>query len=475
MNERRATAEREARTTKSRERPRIVGKEEQPKRTSAREGPGLEVGKGRGDAAGKASRVSGMDIRREPRSKRKRYIYAGFGVAALILITWGLSRLEPAAPTVDRNIIVLGAVERGDMVREVRGSGTLVPERVQFVAALTAGRVESVHFEPGEWVGADDVILVLSNPDIELQVLQAQQQWTGARANLVSLRQTLGSARLAQEAAVATAQADYMESERQAQAFQELYEDGRGVSENEYRTAIENAEALQTRLRTEEQRLDLLNSTIDEQFEVQRQQVVRLGAIFRYQQERAASMQVTAGAEGVLQDLDLEVGQWVQAGTTLARVAKPERLKAELRIPQTQARDVQVGQSALIDTRTDSIPGRVRRVDPNVQGGSVLVEITLDGDLPTGARPDLSVDGTIQLERLEEVLHVGRPVYGQSNATVSIFRLIEDGGAAERITVRLGRASVNEIEVVEGLAVGDAIILSDMSRYDDVERVRIRN
>jgi multidrug efflux pump subunit AcrA (membrane-fusion protein) len=186
-------------------------------------------------------------------------------------------------------------------------------------------------------------------------------------------------------------------------------------------------------------------------------------------------MQVTAGAEGVLQDLDLEVGQWVQAGTTLARVAKPERLKAELRIPQTQARDVQVGQSALIDTRTDSIPGRVRRVDPNVQGGSVLVEITLDGDLPTGARPDLSVDGTIQLERLEEVLHVGRPVYGQSNATVSIFRLIEDGGAAERITVRLGRASVNEIEVVEGLAVGDAIILSDMSRYDDVERVRIRN
>jgi hypothetical protein len=176
MNERRATAEREARTTKSRERPRIVGKEEQPERTSAREGPRLEVGKGRGDAAGKASRVSGMDIRREPRSKRKRYIYAGFGVAALILITWGLSRLEPAAPTVDRNIIVLGAVERGDMVREVRGSGTLVPERVQFVAALTAGRVESVHFEPGEWVGADDVILVLSNPDIELQVLQAQQQ-----------------------------------------------------------------------------------------------------------------------------------------------------------------------------------------------------------------------------------------------------------------------------------------------------------
>ena len=185
-------------------------------------------------------------------------------------------------------------------------------------------------------------------------------------------------------------------------------------------------------------------------------------------------MRVRAGAQGVLQDFDLEVGQWVQAGTTLARVARPERLKAELRIPQTQARDVQVGQRASVDTRTDTIPGRVRRVDPNVQGGSVLVEVTLDGVLPTGARPDLAVDGTIELERLTDVLYVGRPAYGQSQSTVSLFRLSDGGGAAERTTVELGRSSVNQIEVVEGLRAGDVIILSDMSRYDDTDRVRIR-
>jgi len=414
-----------------------------------------------------------MDVRRKPKGNRKRNIYIGIGIVAVLVSAFLYSRLEPAAPTVDRNIIVQGTVERGEMVREVRGQGTLVPERVQFVAAVTAGRVESVHFEPGQEVSASDVLVVLSNPDVELQVLEAEQQWTAARATLVTLRQTLGTGVLSQEAAVADARAQSLEARREAEAFDEMV-DNEWVSENEHRNAQDRADALEERLRTEQARLDLLNSTIDERLAVQRDQVDRLANIHRYYQERSANMQVVAGADGVLQDFDLEVGQWVQSGTTLARVAQPERLKAELRIPQTQARDVQVGQAAFIDTRRDTIPGRVRRVDPNVQGGSVLVEVTLEGEMPAGARPDLNVEGMIELERLSDVLYAGRPTYGQSHSTVGLFRLIENGNAAERVPVQLGRSSVNQIEVLSGLNEGDVIILSDMSRYDDVDRVRIR-
>jgi hypothetical protein len=272
---------------------------------------------------------------------------------------------------------------------------------------------------------------------------------------------------------VADARATYLEARREADAYDEMV-DNEWVSENEHQNAVDKADALEERLRTEQARLELLNSTIDERLAVQRDQVARLANIHRYYQERAASMQVVAGADGVLQDFDLDIGQWVQSGTTLARVAQPDRLKAELRIPQTQARDVQVGQAAWVDTRRDTIPGRVRRVDPNVQGGSVLVEVSLDGDMPAGARPDLNVEGTIELERLSDVLYAGRPTYGQSQSTVSLFRVIEDGNAAERVSVQLGRSSVNQIEVLEGLQEGDVIILSDMSRYDDIDRVRIR-
>lgn len=464
-------------TTRERVRPRVVEKGERPRLSFKKDKK--ESGSG-GSGSGSARRetsvdsgVSRMDIKRAPRGHKKRNIYIGLGAVALVAITVLLSQLEPAAPTVDRNVIVQGTVERGEMIRQVRGSGTLVPERVQFVAAVTAGRVESVHFEPGEEVSATDVLVVLSNPDVELQVLEAEQQWTAAQATLVSLRQTLGTGVLSQEAAVADARARFMEAERQAEAYASMV-DNEWVSDNEYQNARDNADALEERLRTEEARLALLNSTIDERLAVQRDQVARLANIHQYYRERAANMEVKAGAEGVLQDFDLEVGQWVQSGTTLARVARPERLKAELRIPQTQARDVQVGQLAFVDTRTDTIPGRVRRVDPNVQGGSVLVEVTLEGDLPAGARPDLSVDGTIELERLTDVLHVGRPAYGQSHSTVSLFRVVDGGDAAERATVQLGRSSVNQIEVVEGLQADDVIILSDMSRYDDVDRVRIR-
>jgi multidrug resistance efflux pump len=415
----------------------------------------------------------GMDVRRAPKGKGKRNIYIGLGVVALALVTFFFARLEPAAPSVDRDILLFGLVERGSFVREVRGPGTLVPEQIVFVSALTGGRVEQVFVDPGATVADTSVLVVLSNPDVELESLQAQQQLTAARAGVVELRRSLGTMMLQQEAAVANAQADYQDAEREAAAYEKLVTN-QTVSRNEASRAIERAEAAKVRLDTEGARLELLKQTVDSQLAVQDEQVSRLRSIVAYQLRRVESMRVLAGAPGVLQDLTLEVGQWVMPGTTLARVAQPDRLKAELRIPETQARDVQIGQSAIIDTRTDSIAGTVRRVDPNVQGGSVLVEVRITEELPRGARPDLNVDGTIELERLQDVLFVDRPAYGQANSSVSLFKVLEGEDEAVRVTVRLGRSSVNQIEIIDGLQEGDQIILADMSRWDDADRVRIR-
>jgi multidrug resistance efflux pump len=416
---------------------------------------------------------SGMDVARTPRSKRKRYIYMGIGAVALIALTVFLAGLEPAAPTVDRDIILIGTVERGSFVREVRGPGTLVPEQISFVSALTGGRVEQVLVDPGESVADTSLIVVLSNPDVELEALQAMQQLTTARARLVELQRTLGTLMLQEEAAVASAEADWLDAQRDAQAYAELVEN-QTVSRAEASRAQERADAARVRLDTERSRLALLEQTNESQLEVQREQVNRLESIQDYQTRRVESMRVTARASGVIQDFDLEIGQWIQPGTMLARVAQPGNLQAELRIPEVQARDVQIGQPVVVDTRTDSISGRVRRVDPNVQGGSVLVEVRLEGDLPPGARPDLSVDGTIQIERLQDVLFVDRPAYGQANSTVSLFKVLDGDNEAVRITTRLGRSSVSEIEILEGLQAGDRIILTDMSRWDEADRVNIR-
>lgn len=414
-----------------------------------------------------------MDIPRDDTGKnRRRYALIGLGVVAVAALTVFVANLDPAAPTVERDILLFGDVQRGSFVRQVRGPGTLVPERVVFVSAVAGGRVEEVMVEPGAEVTQGAVLLELSNPDVELEALQAEQQLTVARAGLVQIRRNLRSEVLDQEAAVADAEAAAAEARRQAAADSVLVE-RELISRNEASRTAEEARAAQVRLETEQRRLELLEETVDEEIGVQEEQVQRLRSIQAYQRRRVESMTVRAPADGILQDLNLEVGQWIQSGTTLARVAQPGRLKAEIRIPETQARDVQIGQEALIDLRTDSVPGRVRRVDPNVQNGSVLVEVTLEEELPPGARPDLSVDGTIVIERLEDVLHVERPAYGQSNATVSLFRVTDGGDAAERATVRLGRSSVNRIEVVDGLGEGDRIILTDMSRWDDADRVRI--
>lgn len=414
---------------------------------------------------------SRMDVPREPPSRKRRYVLIAAAVLALVLITVAIARLDPAAPTVDRNAILIGTVEQGSFTRSVRGPGTLVPEQMRYVSALTAGRVEEVLVQPGSTVQAGTVLLRLSNPDVQLEALRAQQQWTAAQGALVELRRSLGSQRLAQEAAVATAHAEYLEAARQAEADSALAA-RQLISRDAAQRSAEQAAALSTRLRTEEERLQLVAGTMDAQLAVQADQVQRLQAIYDYQERRVESMDVTAGAGGVLQDLSLEVGQWVQSGTALARVAEPGQLKAEIRIPQTQARDVAIGQAAMIDTRNDTLPGTVRRIDPNVQNGTVLVEVGLPDSLPEGLRPDLSVDGTIVIERLEDVLSVERPAFGQSESAVGVFKLVDDGQAV-RTTVQLGRGSVHRIEVVSGLEAGDRIILSDMSRWDDAERVEI--
>lgn len=437
------------------------------------EGAGRRIdipGGGRGGRSGE----SGMDVPRETGDRRKkRILYGALAAVALIAVTVFVARLEPAAPTVEREVLLFGTVERGSFVREVRGPGRLVPEHIVFVSAVSGGRVDRVHAQPGAEVSQGTLLLELSNPDVELEALQAQQQLTAARATLIELRQSLRSEMLTQEARLATVRADYREAARLAEADSALLA-RQLISRNEASRTRERAEALRIELETDRRRLELLHESVDQQLTVQQEQVGRLESILEYQQRRVASMRVESPADGVLQDLNLEVGQFVQSGTTLARVAQPGQLKAELQIPETQARDVQIGQTALIDTRTDTIRGQVRRVDPNVQNASVLVEVSLEDGLPPGARPDLSVDGTIEIERLEDVLHVDRPAYGSSHSTVSLFRVVDGGGEAVRATVRLGRSSVNRIEVLEGLEEGDEIILSDMSRYDDTDRVRIR-
>lgn len=414
-----------------------------------------------------------MDVAREETPDRRRWWYAGAGAAALVTAALVLLGLDPAAPSVERSAVLVGTVERGTLVQQVRGPGTLVPERVRIVSALTAGRVERVLSEPGQEVEPGTVLLELSNPEVELEALQAQQQLTEAHGRLMELRRSLGTEILMQEAAVADARAAQLDAVRTASADSVLAERGL-ISRNDGLRSREQADAAAARMEAASRRLELLRGTVDEQIAVQQEQVDRLRSIHDYQRRRVSSMRVDAGDAGVLQDLTLEVGQWVQSGTVLARVARPGQLKAEIRIPQTQARDVTVGQRALVDTRRDTIPGRVQRVDPNVQGGAVLVEVTLEGPLPPGTRPDLTVDGSVEVQRLDDVLHVLRPPQAQADARTGVFRLTADGQHAERVTVRFGASSVNRIQVLDGLREGDRILVSDVSRWDDEPRLRIR-
>jgi HlyD family secretion protein len=414
-----------------------------------------------------------VDISRAPANRgRKRILYGALGIAGLVLATLGLRSLKPAAPRVDRAAVWIDSVQRGPLVIEVRGPGTLVPERIRYISAVTAGRVERRLAEAGEAVEPGTVLLELSNPDVQLEALESERQLTVSRAEQVNLRADLASQRLSQEAQVAAAKAGYLDAKRSAEAAESLVAKHL-ISDNEASRSRDQVEELATRFKVEQERLDVMRQAADSQVLLQQAQVDRLRDVNQFQRGRVRSMVVKAGATGILQELPLEVGQWAQSGATLARIVEPGKLKAVLRIPETQAKDVTIGQPAAIDTRNGIAQGKVSRIDPAVQNGTVTVDVSLQGELPRGARPDLSVDGTIQIERLENVLHVGRPAFGQAGSSVGLFKLTADGREAVRTTVRLGRTSVNTVEVQGGLAQGDKVIISDMSRWDGVDRVRV--
>ncbi|HEX8321113.1 efflux RND transporter periplasmic adaptor subunit [Longimicrobium sp.] len=416
-----------------------------------------------------------MDVRRtDLKSRRNRRLAWGTAAtAALLLLFAAVSRLEPAVPSVERGEIVTDTVERGEMVRAVRGPGTLVPERIRWVPAGTGGRVERLLVQPGDRVEPATVLLELSNPDVQLEALDAERQLAQAQAEMAGLQSTLQTQRLQLQGGLSTLRGEQREAHRRAEADRELAARGL-IARMELARSEDRARELGERLRMDEEQLRVLERSAGSRMAVQRAQVERLRSIVQFHAQRATSMQVRAGAAGVVQELPLQVGQWVTPGTTLARVVEPGRLKAVLRIPEGQARDLAVGQPARIDTRSGVVPGRVVRIDPAVQGGSVAVDIALEGELPRGARPDLSVDGTVEIDRLPSVLHMGRPAYAQPEGGASLWKLVDGGASAVRVPVRLGRASVNSVEVVSGLQPGDEVILSDLSRWDGVERLRIR-
>ncbi len=419
-----------------------------------------------------------MDIPRKRVPNKRRYIYGAIGLLAVTAVVIGVASLKPAAPGIDRSSVVIDSVRRGDMVIDVRGPGSLVPEQIRWVSAVTAGRVDRIDARPGATVTDTTTLLELSNPDVQLEALSAAQQLSGAEAALVTLRISLSTQRLAQEGVVASTTSEYKDAIRNATAFDELEKKGflaKGLlAPMDVSKAKDKAVELKSRMSIEQQRLDVMSQSVAQQLELQKAQVDRLRDIAQFQQGRIASMRVRAGAGGQLQELSLEPGQYVLPGTILAKVAQPGRLKAVLHIPETQAKDIQIGQTASIDTRNGIIPGHVVRIDPGAQNGTVAVDVALDGALPKGARPDLSVDGTIELDRLKNVLYVGRPAYGEPESTVGLFKLTNGGKEAQRINVKLGRASVNMVEVLQGLSAGDKIITSDMSGSDTQNRVRLQ-
>jgi len=414
-----------------------------------------------------------VDIPRTRKPNRKPWIFGAAGVVALVAVTLGLSQLRAAAPTVERGSVWMDIVKRGPMLRQVKGAGTLVPEYIRWLTADTAGRVERIHVRPGAPVQPDTLLMELSNPDVQLQALEAERQLASAEAQLIALRTDMETQRISQEAAIATLETDAASAGRLAQATVALL-DRSFVPTLEAQQTREKAGELSVRLELERKRLAVLQGSTREQLAAQQGQIERLKAVARFRRTQVESMQVKAGEAGVLTELPLELGQWVTPGTVLAKVVKPERLKAELRIAETQARDIQVGQRAQVDTRNGVVEGTVSRIAPAASQGTVRVEVTLPDELPKGARPDLTVEGTVELERLGDVLFVGRPAGAQPNSTVSLFRLQPGSDEALRIPVQLGRGSVNSIEVVQGLTEGDQVVLSDMTAWDAVDRVRVR-
>jgi HlyD family secretion protein len=416
-----------------------------------------------------------VDIARPSQARKKklkRIAYVSVAVVAVAAISLGVSRLKPAAPTVDRAVVWIDTVKRGPMLRQVRGSGTLVPEDIRWIPARSQGRVEKIVLRPGAQVTPDTIILELSNPELTQSVQEAHLGYQSAQAALANRKAELQSALLSQEAATANIESQYKQADLDLQANETLYKE-KLISLLVLQQKRGLASDLKNRLATEQRRLEITREGINSQIAPQESDVNQRKNTWELRRKQLDELNVRAGMSGTLQLVPVERGQQVGPGTNLARVANPSNLKAELRIAETQTKDIRIGQYAEVDTRNGVVKGHVSRMDPASSGGTVGVDVIMDGPLPPGARPDLSVDGTIQLEKLDNIINVGRPAFGQENSTVTIFKVLPSG-EAHATKVKLGRASVNTIEVIEGLQPGDQVILSDMSQFDAFDRVQLK-
>jgi HlyD family secretion protein len=416
-----------------------------------------------------------MDISRPDLARKKsirRLSWVAIGIVSIAVVTWAVSQLKPAAPTVQASTVWRDKVKRGPMVRQVRGLGTLVPEEILFLPALSEGRVARIVNRPGVEVTPDTIILVLTNPDLEVQAQDAEWKVREAEAKARNLKVELDTKRLDLEANIAKLQSELVQARLKSERDDALMAEGLAVA-IDVKISRATREELEKRFELDKKRVEIYEDSVEAQLAAQRVQIEQLKAAWELAKEKVGRLVVRAGTRGVLQEVNVEVGQQVAPGGQLAKVAQPEKLKAQIRIAETQAKDVMIGQPALIDTRNGTVEGVVARIDPAVIEGTVTVDVRLTGALPSGARPDLSVDGTVELERLNDVVYVGRPAFGQPNSTVGLFKMEADGQHAKRTPVKLGRNSVNFIEVVEGLQPGDEVILSDMSQWDSYDRVRL--
>lgn len=418
-----------------------------------------------------------MDIARPEEEKRRRrirrFVYAGAGLLLVIVITAALSRLKPAAPTVDRSTIWTDTVKRGPMLRDVRGLGTLVPETIWVIPAATDGRVDKRYLLPGTPVKASSVILDLSNPQLQQETLDAEYQLKGAQAAYLQTKAQLENQLMDKRTQAASVSSQYRTAEMQKQALEQLGKLGL-KAEIDVKTAEVQAEELAKQNDLAQKEVETFANSIEAQLAVQQANVDQKRALYALKKSQLEGLHVRSGIDGVLQELDVDVGQQVAQGAPLARVAQPKLLKAQLKIAETQAKDIEIGQKASIDTHNGLIAGHVMRIDPSVVNGTRTVDVKLDGPLPPGAVPDLSVEGTVEIERLADVLYVGRPVHGDADSAVGLFKVVDGGKEALRVPVELGRVSVNSVEIRKGLQVGDEVILSDMSASDNVDRVELR-
>jgi HlyD family secretion protein len=414
-----------------------------------------------------------MDIQRKDAGKKRlirRIIYVSIVLAAIPLITLGLNRLKPAAPTVEGSTVWRDTVKRGTMDRQVRGLGTLVPEETLLIPASTDGRVDKRLVLAGTRVKPDTILMVLSNPELQTAMIGAEYNLKSAEAGMKDLKAKLESERLDKKAIAAQVQSDYHSARLTADRDKELLKEGL-IPDLQEKLSTVKAEELATRDALETERLNVVKQSVQAQLDAQQVKVDQLRAEYQLKKDQVEALKVKAGTEGIMQQLLVEVGQRVTAGTALAKVTQPWKLKAALQIAETQAKDIMIGQDAEVDTRNGIIPAKVMRIDPSVISGTRTVDVKLEGALPPGAVPDLSVDGVIELERLTNVMYIGRPVFGQPNSTVTLFKMEPDGKHASRVQVKLGRSSVNTIEILEGLKVGDTVILSDMSAMDQHDRI----